>query len=291
MYNLILFRQAKSGKLDHRHHSSEPKEQTSDDYDKENIDFQILSPQPHKTCYLPRIQRDRDSNKKTLILDLDETLVHSTFDRCQDSDLVLPVNFEGNDSNIYVKIRPGAINFLQRIHKYYEVVIFTASVANYADPLIDMLDVDKYWFYKLFREHWTYNGNYVKDISKLGRDLKDWIIVDNLPKSYSLQPENGLPISSWYDNQMDMELDKLYRLLVMLSKVKDVRKYISKVVIDDRINYSQVTKIFQRWKEQSSNIKILSTIIEAEFNNIKLKEIIDTANRKPDQSKIYKKIK
>ena len=262
------------------------------EYDKENIDFQILSPQPHKTSFLPRIQRNRDMNKKTLVLDLDETLVHSTFDQCLDSDITIPVNFEGRDSNIYVKIRPGAINFLQRIHKYYEVVIFTASVANYADPLVDVLDVDKYSFYKLFREHCTYNGNYLKDLSKLGRDLKDWIIVDNLPKSYSLQPENGLPISSWYDDQTDMELDKLYRVLIMLARVKDVRKYINKIVVNDKIDYTIVSKIFQKWKEHYSNLNILSTIIEAESNNSKLKEIIDIANSsKPSRAYPYKIIK
>jgi len=53
---------------------------------------------------------------------------------------------------VYVKIRPRAIDFLRKITKYYEVAIFTASVANYADPLIEKLDTNNYGFYKLFRE-------------------------------------------------------------------------------------------------------------------------------------------
>jgi len=142
--------------------------------------------------------------------------VHSSFEEINDPDIILSVNFEGKQSKIYVKIRPGAIDFLRKICKYYEVAIFTASVANYADPLVDKLDFSKYGFYKLFREHWTYNGNYTKDLSKLGREMKDWIIVDNLSKSYWLQPDNGLPILSWYDDQNDMELDKLYQLLKLL---------------------------------------------------------------------------
>lgn len=245
-----------------------------DDYDKENIDFQILSPQPQRDFFLPKMQRYRDKGKKTLVLDLDETLVHSTFDKWSDPDITLTVNFEGKENNIYVKIRPGAINFLQRIHKYYEVVIFTASVANYADPLIDILDVDKYSFFKLFREHCTYNGNYVKDLSKIGRDLKDCIIVDNLSKSYAFQPENGLPISSWYDNQADMELDKLYRLLIMLSKTKDVRNYINKIVVHDRISYSRVINIFQKSKEHSPNLRMLISIneLEAKYKHSKVEK-------------------
>ena len=141
--------------LDHRHHSSEPKENNKmkDEYDKENIDFQVLSPQPSKSSFLPRIQRLKDKDKKTLILDLDETLVHSSFEKCSNPDIILVVNFEGRNNKIYVKVRPGAIDFLARIRMIYEVVIFTASVANYADPLIDILDVKKYGFYKLFREH------------------------------------------------------------------------------------------------------------------------------------------
>ena len=165
LIDILNLDENKSSKFDHNHHSSVPRD-NRDDYDKENIDFQILSPQPQRDFYLPKMQRYRDKGKKTLVLDLDETLVHSTFDKWSDPDITLTVNFEGKENNIYVKIRPGAINFLQRIHKYYEVVIFTASVANYADPLIDILDVDKYSFFKLFREHCTYNGNYVKDLSK-----------------------------------------------------------------------------------------------------------------------------
>lgn len=89
-----------------------------------------------------------------------------------------------------------------------------------------------------------------------------------------------------------MELDKLYRLLIMLAKVSDVRKYIHKIVVKDTIDYSAVTKIFQKSKEHSSSLKILSTIIEAESSNSKIKEIIDIANcKKPEKSNRQKKSK
>jgi len=69
--------------MDQRHRSSEPKDnrKSSDNYEKENINFHILSPQPQRKGLLPRVQRMRDREKKTLILDLDETLVHSSFDK------------------------------------------------------------------------------------------------------------------------------------------------------------------------------------------------------------------
>lgn len=60
---------------------------------------------------------------------------------------------DGQRYIVYVRIRPRALDFLRKITKYYEVAIFTASVADYADPLIDQLDTDGYKFHKLFREH------------------------------------------------------------------------------------------------------------------------------------------
>jgi RNA polymerase II subunit A small phosphatase-like protein len=54
---------------------------------------------------------------------------------------------------------------------------------------------------------------FVKDMSKLGRPMKDSIIIDNSPTSYLLQPENGMPILSWYDDKKD---DKLYELIPVL---------------------------------------------------------------------------
>lgn len=64
--------------------------------------------------------------------------------------------------------------------------------------------------------------NYVKDLSRLGRDMRHVIIVDNSPFAYSLQPENAIPIKSWFDDQTDRELYELLPILEELSKVEDV---------------------------------------------------------------------
>ncbi len=83
------------------------------------------------------------TNKKTLILDLDETLVHSSFVPFENNDIILNVDFESVMYNIYVLVRPGAIDFLKKVTKYFEVIIFTASIAKYALPLLDILDQEK----------------------------------------------------------------------------------------------------------------------------------------------------
>lgn len=70
--------------------------------------------------------------------------------------------------------------------------------------------------------------------------------MDNLPKSYVNQPENGIPIVSWYDDRSDKELDALFPLLITLSKVGDVRKYIKRFVKKDRIDYESLFSAFEK---------------------------------------------
>lgn len=108
---------------------------------------------------------------------------------------------------VYVLIRPGCREFLEEMAKIYEVVIYTASLSQYADPLMDIIDPQRLCTARLFREHCTQmDGVYVKDLSKLGRSLGNLILIDNSRNSYKLQTENALPISSWYEDETDFEL-------------------------------------------------------------------------------------
>lgn len=119
---------------------------------------------------------------KTLVLDLDETLVHSSTSPIPHPDIHFEMPAKGaygHPIQIYVKVRPFAKEFLRLVSKYYEVVIFTASLREYANPLLDRLDPNKFVDFRLFREHCTMtNGVYTKDLSLLGRDLSKVILVD-----------------------------------------------------------------------------------------------------------------
>lgn len=85
------------------------------------------------------------------------------------------------------------------MHEYFELVIFTAAVKDYADWILDRLDPKKLISHRLYRCSTTQqNGVYLKDLSKLGRDLAKTLIVDNNPSNFLLQPENGIYIKSWY---------------------------------------------------------------------------------------------
>ena len=69
--------------------------------------------------------------------------------------------------------------------QYYEVVIFTAGTEEYADWALGFMDNQKFITHRLYRQHaLPYNGFYVKDLSRLGRDLSKTIIVDNIAENF-----------------------------------------------------------------------------------------------------------
>ncbi|KAA8910781.1 HAD-like domain-containing protein [Sphaerosporella brunnea] len=162
--------------------------------------------------------RPEFEGKKCLVLDLDETLVHSSFKLLHQADFTIPVEIEGTFHNVYVIKRPGVDQFMKRVGELYEVVVFTASVSKYGDPLLDQLDIHHVVHHRLFREScFNHQGNYVKDLSQLGRDLKDTIIIDNSPTSYIFHPQHAVPISSWFSDAHDNELLDLIPVLEDLS--------------------------------------------------------------------------
>ncbi|KIM83381.1 hypothetical protein PILCRDRAFT_69634 [Piloderma croceum F 1598] len=164
------------------------------------------------------------AGRKCLVLDLDETLVHSSFKSIQQADYVVPVEIEYHWHNVYVIKRPGVDNFLKKMGEIYEVVVFTASLSKYADPVLDKLDIHNVVAHRLFREScYNHKGNYVKDLSQLGRPIGDTIILDNSPASYIFHPNNAVPVSSWFNDPHDTELTDLCPFLFDLANVDDVQ--------------------------------------------------------------------
>lgn len=201
-----------------------------------------ISTEAPTKALLPALRAEHQG-RKCLVLDLDETLVHSSFkvshiafdssfcviltttQILHQADFTIPVEIEGQYHNVYVIKRPGVDTFLKRVGELYEVVVFTASVAKYGDPLLDQLDIHNVVHHRLFREScYNHQGNYVKDLSQVGRDLKNTIIIDNSPTSYIFHPQHAVPISSWFSDAHDNELLDLIPVLEDLagSKVQDV---------------------------------------------------------------------
>ncbi|XP_048651251.1 CTD small phosphatase-like protein isoform X2 [Marmota marmota marmota] len=207
-----------------------------------------------------------DYGKKCVVIDLDETLVHSSFKAVppfvvearqviqrldqdagnvttfrteknvlsclclfqgtkpiSNADFIVPVEIDGTIHQVYVLKRPHVDEFLQRMGQLFECVLFTASLAKYADPVADLLDRWGVFRARLFRESCVFHrGNYVKDLSRLGRELSKVIIVDNSPASYIFHPENAVPVQSWFDDMTDTELLDLIPFFEGLSREDDV---------------------------------------------------------------------
>ena len=157
----------------------------------------------------------------TLILDLDETMICF---KCSQE--------QNNVGNIH--IRPGLEIFLEIIKEFYEIIIFTVGTRDYANVILDLIEKKnntKYFDGRLYREHATNIGNkYIKDLSKIGRDLSKTLIVDNNPHSFKFQYENGILISSYFgEKNDDKALIELQKILIKIYKEKgDVRESISK---------------------------------------------------------------
>ena len=193
----------------------------------------IMSINNVKAPYLPN-----KSNKKfTLVLDLDETLIAFKVDPNQENKGLL-------------KFRPGLDYFLLKMKIFYEIIVFTSATQEYADPIENCIEQnEKYFDARLYRQHTIiYENDFVKDISRIGRDLDKIIIVDNMPQNFRLQKENGIFIKPfWGDDVFDTALFSLADILEKIyMQFDDVRKGIY-YFKDEIIN--KVTSNFSKKKK------------------------------------------
>ena len=164
--------------------------------------------------FLKKLPPEIETSTYTLVLDLDETLVH----------------FFYTPSGGTFLIRPYCLQFLEEMGKIFEIVIFTAALKDYADSILDVLDPNKILInYRLYRHHTSLSGiTFCKDLSKIGRDLSRVLIVDNLADNFKLQPNNGIQIYTWIDDMKDTQLNDLGKMLKILiaKKPMDLRPII-----------------------------------------------------------------
>ena len=168
---------------------------------------------------IPYIKK-KSRKKFSLILDLDETIVHS----------------KKFNNGFYFFIRPGAIEFLKEISAYYEIIIFTSSYKPYADYILDKLDINKNIIsYRLYKSHVIFEkGRSIKKLSMIGRDLKKIIFVDNLKNNAKYNKKNLYLIPSWIGDMKDDEIYKLKNKLIEISKNEKYSDDITKGLIDNK---------------------------------------------------------
>lgn len=166
------------------------------------------------------------TTRKTVIFDLDETLVHCVQDPAQ-AHLSLSVPFPtGETVTVGVNIRPFARECLSAVSSFCEVIVFTASLRSYADKVLDVLDPTHTLIsHRLYREHCIeVEGLFIKDLRVIaGRRLENMTLVDNSAYSFAYQLDNGVPIISWYEDASDRELCNLAAYLRQTLPLEDVR--------------------------------------------------------------------
>jgi len=140
----------------------------------------------------------------TLVVDLDDTLVRATWDR----------RYGWRHAK-----RPGAEAFLREMAKYYEIVIFTSNIAGVADPVVYALDKEGCAMHRLYRDATRFvRGTHCKDISRLNRDVRKIVVLDDDPRAVQLQPENAILVTPFLDarDKTDTELEDITPFLIAI---------------------------------------------------------------------------
>ena len=173
----------------------------------------------------------RALERKTLVLDLDETLVHSTLRAAGSPDLELRVHIDSTPCMFYVFERPHVHTFLAQVAQWYDVVVFTASLAAYANPVLDALDPHAELIsMRYFRESCTLlPTGFAKNvaITRPDGDLGKIALIDNSPSAFQINRHNAIPILTWQSNPNDQALLDLLPFLNILRYVDDVRSILS----------------------------------------------------------------
>jgi len=184
------------------------------------------------------LQRLSVVKRKILVLDLDETLIHSHHDGVlrptvkpgTPPDFVLRVTIDRQPVRFFVHLRPHVDYFLTIVSQWYDLVVFTASMEVYGTSVADKLDRGRGLLKRrYFRQHCTvdYSG-YTKDLSAIHGDLTSIFILDNSPAAYRNFPHNAIPIKSWFCDPSDTCLLNLLPFLDALRFTSDVRSILSR---------------------------------------------------------------
>ena len=170
-----------------------------------NSDVELL--EYKKNRFRPPYISTPTNKKYTLVLDLDKTLI----------------SLDENNPNKIYNLRPGLLSFLNTLKPIYELISFTNESKEVSDSLLKEIESNKKFFdFNLYKEHNILIGrNLVKDISKIGRDIKRIIIVDKLYENIKATPQNGILIKPYFGerDKNDTVLFELKKLLILFHKM------------------------------------------------------------------------
>jgi len=170
-------------------------------------------------------QSKKDSGKLTVVLDIDETLVH-TSRGTRIPDALESFEIYVFEQKFTVFKRPGLDEFLAKAASQYELIAFTAGLEEYSRAVLRAIDPSGTYFrHCLFRQHCAevFPNTVVKDLRIINRCATRIVLVDNTLANFLLQPENGVPITSFFYDAKDSALVMLLEFLKSLDGFGDVR--------------------------------------------------------------------
>lgn len=189
-------------------------------------------------------QYNNGLDQLVVVLDLDECLLHSKFYGSQEYRQMenRPENIrevdsfwlELDDGVAQVNKRPGLDAFLSALASTCTVIAFTAAMPDYAKPVLDKIDPKGILFSRrLYRSSCReVRGAFLKDLNALGAEFKNpgrVVLLDNNPCSFLCQANNGILVTSFYDDAEDTALDSVLRLIQYLERIPDVRPVLNEM--------------------------------------------------------------
>jgi len=219
------------------------------------------------TTVYQHVLKKKKKKKYTLVLDLDETLVHTTDRRVAQYDCRVEIHTKKAHRVFYILKRPFLDVFLVTMSQYFEIVIFTASIRRYADAVIDLIDLHHVVDRRFFRQSCIKSGgSFLKDLHVVSSDLRKVLILDNSPIAYSLQEENAIPISTWYDDATDTCLRDLIPFLLAMRAMDDVRTLLYRRSVRQRAAEKTAWSQTQT-QTQAPQLSKASAIVEEDEND------------------------
>ena len=178
---------------------------------------------------LPKI---KSNYKYSLVLDLDETLICIKRDNNNNK-----IKHNKFNNLMTLILRPGLLDFLHKMKKLYELILFSLGTSEYVSPIIKNIEKkEKFFEHILYREHVTYddNGNFFKNLNLLNRDVKNILIVDDNSKNFKYHKSNGICIKPFYG---DLNNDKI--TLKILGNILFKIRYDADLTGDIRISLNK----------------------------------------------------
>ncbi|KAG2411310.1 hypothetical protein I3760_Q012400 [Carya illinoinensis] len=172
-----------------------------------------------------------------LLIKLFSKLAHLDTSNRQHKGCRFMPTIDGEIMNFYVLKRPGVDKLLATLGARFEIVVFTTGLREYTLLVLDQLDGKAMISHRLYRDSCKeVDGKFMKDLSGLGRDLRQVVIVDDNPNAYEFQPENAIPSRPFTNDLNDIELERVIKFLERSGGFEDMREAMKQYVTADPYN-------------------------------------------------------